>query len=110
MSIEISSNAVLQKTRLKLFQLQNSFSTIQMILGLKKVQRSNLKILFSNFRMDVENDPRVAFEEDRERENPNQEAGQNILRERERRGRRLRRIERRARRAQRRRLREDVDR
>ena len=60
--------------------------------------------------MDVENDPRVAFEEDRERENPNQEAGQNILRERERRGRRLRRIERRARRAQRRRLREDVDR
>ena len=110
MSIEIFSNAVLQTTRLKLFQLQNLFSTIQMILGLKKVQRSNLKLLFSNFRMDVENDPRVAFEEDRERENPNQEAGQNILRERERRGRRFRRIERRARRAQRRRLREDDNR
>ena len=82
-----------------------------MILGLKKVQRSNLKILFSNFRMDVENDPRVAFEEDRERENPNQEAGENILRERGRQLlRRFRRIERRARRAQRRRLREDDNR
>ena len=52
----------------------------------------------------------VESEEDRERENPNQEAGQNILRERERRGRRFRRLERRARRAQRRRLREDVNR
>ena len=82
-----------------------------MILGLKKVQRSNLKILFSNFRMDVENDERMAFEEERERENPNEEAGQNILRDRlrERRGRRLRRIDRRARRAQRRRLREDLN-
>ena len=84
-----------------------------MIQGLKKVQRSNLEILFSNFRMDVENDPRIAFEEERERENPIEEGGENILRAREnqgrieRLGRRFRRVQRRARRAQRRRLRED---
>ena len=53
--------------------------------------------------MDVDDDL-VAFEVERERENPNQEAGQNILRGRERRGRRIRRIERRARRARRRAL------
>lgn len=65
--------------------------------------------------MDVENDPRIAFEEERERENLNEVAGQNILRARENQGRierldrRFRRVQRRARRAQRRRLREDVN-
>ena len=55
--------------------------------------------------MDVENDPRIAVEEERERENLNEEGGQNNLRATLRR--RFRRVQRRARRAQRRRLRED---